>query len=102
MLARDIRTPRAHVGYSAFILCALRYNVRPMMWEGANRVDIVHTLAPWLTEHVKEPCRIDGVCCCLGLAVAGAATLLPVSEDTPLNECRRFKGSLCNYECRRD
>ena len=28
-------------------------------------------------------------------AAAGAATLLPVSEDTPLNECRHFLAAAC-------
>jgi hypothetical protein len=30
----------------------------------------------------------------MGLAVADAAILLPVSEDTPRNECRRFLGAV--------
>jgi hypothetical protein len=58
------------------------------MWEGANWVDIVHTFAPWQEEHCKDLCPVDGVCCFLGPAGAGAATLFPVSEEHPLNECR--------------
>ena len=89
-LARQIRTPRVYVGYSAFILFALRFGVRPFMWEGANRIDIVHTFAPWQDERCQEACSVDGVCCCLMPAVAGAARLVPVSEDAPLNQCQHF------------
>ena len=53
-LARQIRTPRNYVGYSAFILFALRFGVRPFMWEGANRVDIVHAFTPWQEERCQE------------------------------------------------
>ena len=63
-LARDIRTPRVYVGFSVFILCALRFAVRPFMWEGANRVDIVHAFASWQAERCQERCSVDGVCCC--------------------------------------
>ena len=72
-LARQIHTPCNYVGYSAFILFALRYGVRPFMWEGANRIDIVHTFAPWQEERCQEACSVDGVCCCLAPAVAGAS-----------------------------
>ncbi len=89
-LARQIRTPRDYVGYSAFIIFALRFGVRPFMWEGANRVDIVHVFAPWQEERCQEACTVDGVCCCLAPAVAGAAALIPVSVGTPLNQCRHF------------
>ena len=60
------------------------------MWEGANRIDIVHTFAPWQDERCQEACSVDGVCCCLMPAVAGAARLVPVSEDAPLNQCQHF------------
>jgi hypothetical protein len=62
-LARQLRDPRYYVGYSAFILFALRFGVRPFMWEGANRVDIVHTFAPWQEERCQEACSVVGVCC---------------------------------------
>ena len=89
-LARQIRTPRVYVGYSAFILFALRFGVRPFMWEGANRIDIVQTFAQWQEERCQKACSVDGVCCCLVAAVAGAAKLVPVSEDAPLNQCHQF------------
>ena len=89
-LAREIRTPCAYVGYAAFVILALRYGVRPFMWEGDTRVDIVNTYAPWQEERCNVLCAVDGVCCCLGPAVAGAATLFPVSKEHPLNECQHF------------
>jgi hypothetical protein len=49
-LARDLRTPGAYVGYSAFVLFALSFGVRPYMWEGTERIDIVEVFAPHLLE----------------------------------------------------
>ena len=60
------------------------------MWEGDTRVDIVNMYAPWQEERCNVLCAVDGVCCCLGPAVAGAGTLFPVSKEHPLNECQQF------------
>ena len=45
-LAREIRKPRAYVGYSAFVCFALAQNCRPHAWEGDARIDLVETYAP--------------------------------------------------------
>ena len=60
------------------------------MWEGDTRVDTVNMYAPWQEERCNVLCAVDGVCCCLGSAVAGAATLFPASKEHPLNECLHF------------
>ena len=52
-LARELRTPGAYVGYSAFVLFALSFGVRPYMWEGKERIDIVGQFAP----HLLERCQ---------------------------------------------
>ena len=90
-LAREIGEPRFYVGYAAFLLFALRFGVRPWMWEGSSRVDIVEAfLPPWQRERCQGRCFVDGVCTALAPSESGAAPLLPITEDTPLWECRHY------------
>ena len=93
-LARELRTPGAYVGYSAFVLLALSFGVRPYMWEGENRIDIVGHFAPHLLERCQRLCYVDGVGCRLGAAVDGVVSLLQVSAAHPLNTCNHFIGGV--------
>ena len=92
-LARDIGTARSYVGYSFFVLLALCKKCRPLMWEGASRVDIVKTFAPWALAQRLDVCVLEGVCCCLAPS-SDTAELLPVSSEHPLHECRHFIGGI--------
>ena len=93
-LARELRTPGAYVGYSAFVLFALSFGVRPYMWECENRIDIVGHYAPHLSERCQRSCYVDGVACRLGIAFDGAVSLLHVSLENPLNTCTQFIGGV--------
>ena len=46
-LARQIRKPRAWIGYIAFVLYGLLRKTKPQMWEGANKFCVIKTFAPW-------------------------------------------------------
>ena len=93
-MARELRTPGAYVGYSAFVLFALSFGVRPYMWEGDSRIDIVGHYAPHLSERCQRPCYVDGVACRLGTAFDGAVSLLHVSAENPLHTCNHFIGGV--------
>ena len=62
-LARDIRKPRAFIGYSAFLCFAMLRECRPCVWQGDNRVDLVEAFAPWAKDRCERQCVVDGVCC---------------------------------------
>ena len=89
-LARDIRRQRNYVGYSFFVLLALRKKVCPYMWEGSNLVNLLQTYAPWAVSSCEGPCAMQGVCCCCVPDDAGMVRMCPVSVEHPLHECRHF------------
>ena len=64
-LARSIRRIDGYVGYSAFVLFALHYGRRPMMWEGESLVDVVEAFAPWAAGDCATACKCEGVACVL-------------------------------------
>ena len=88
-LARDIRTPRKHVGYIAYVVLALRRRMRVCMWEGECKVELVATFAPWALELCTADAACDGICCCSSPAVAGRPWV-PVSAQHPLNEVKHY------------
>ena len=89
-LARQIRRPRATVGYSFFIWFGLCERCRPVLREGDVRVDILETFAPWALDMCLNDCAVEGLCCHFEVCEGGQAMLHPVSEDHPLNECNHF------------
>ena len=91
-LAREIRTPRAYVGYSFFVLFALCKKCRPALWEGEHRVSIIEQCAPWALEQDLRSCGVEGVCCCLEARPDGNVVMVPVSEEHLLHRCRHFLG----------
>ena len=60
------------------------------MWEGANRVNLLSLFAPWALPSAVAECAVDGVVCCMRALPSGRAEMVPVSEDSPLAECRHF------------
>ena len=93
-LAREIRKPRAFVGYSFFILLALTKRCRPVLWEGASKVDLMQTFAPWAIDQCVAECAVHAVCVCFAVSDGGAARMVPVSEAHPLHETRHFVAAI--------
>ena len=89
-MAREIRSPRAYVGYSFFVLLGLARKCKPHVWEGHNRVNLLSTFAPWGLDAAVAECAVDGVVCCVRALLSGRAEMVPVSEQHPLAECRHF------------
>ena len=90
-LAREIRSPRTYVGYSAFVLFALQYQTRLRVWEGGNCIDLLKVFAPWAIEGCTKMAMCDAVACALRAeAGAGRARLVPISDEHPLYLCRHF------------
>ena len=89
-LSRSIRGARQYVGYSAFVLFGLRFEVRPVIWEGEERIDLLDTFAPWALERCTKRCAVDAVTCCMVPRSGGHGEMVPVSEAHPLSQCRHF------------
>ena len=64
-LVRDLRRPRAYVGYTAFILFALCKKCQPCAWEGSNYVDLLDVFAPWAVSDNLQPCVMSAIPCAL-------------------------------------
>ena len=84
-LARDIRQPRHYIGYSAFMCFCLSRGCRAYIWEGGDRIDLLHSYAPWAIDRCPLRCAVDGVCCCLVPSDedVAVASMVPVSETHP-------------------
>ena len=90
-LARGIRAPRTYVGYSAFVLFALRYKTRLRVWEGTNCIDLLKVFAPWAIDDKTKTAFADAVACALcAVAGGGRANLVAISDEHPLYQCRHF------------
>jgi hypothetical protein len=89
-LAREIRKPRAYIGYSAFVLMGLHKKARPKAWEGEEPIDLIQTFAPWALAECTRECAVDAVCCVVEAQPGGYAQLFPISEIRPLEMCRHF------------
>lgn len=94
-LLRQILSENSYIGYSAFMLFALRFGRRPYVWEGENRKDLLDFYMPWAKEKCTEPCAVDGVACVLAAAedLFGEWTtveLRPVTPENPLHEVRHW------------
>ena len=87
-LAREIRTPGKYVGYSAFILMALLFKRRPIVWEGRKSWDLLQHYAGW-AEWCQQECAVDAIPCSLKATENGNIEILPVSEQNPLHRSGR-------------
>ena len=93
-LAREIRSPRAYVGYAAFILMGLLKKCRPRVYEGAAHIDLLKVFAPWATNHCTTELAVVAVPCALKATPNGLAELMPVCEEYPLSSIRHFVGGV--------
>ena len=85
-LARQIRTPRAYVGYSAFILMGLLKKGRPCVWEGTSFVDLLEVFAPWALEFCTSTFPMTAIACTLIAQPGGRVELAPICEQYPLSK----------------
>ena len=95
-LARTIRTPKAYVGYSAFILMGLLKRCRPCVWEGSTLIDLLAVFAPSASRGCdQQPLSITAILCTL--KQHGCAVTLdfePISGDYPLCTTTHFVAGL--------
>jgi hypothetical protein len=89
-LSREIRKPKAYVGYSAFILMGLLKKCRPCAWEGSSFIDLLEVFAPWALEHCTAPCPVRTIPCALVAQADGSVELAPISEEHPLSRTCHF------------
>jgi len=93
-LAREIRKPRFHIGYSAFVLMGLLMNSRPCVWEGSSFIDLIDTFAPWAKEHCVRSLLVTAIPCTLIAQAGGSVQCAPISDEHPLSEARHFVAGL--------
>merc|ERR1712217_147770 len=98
-LAREIRRPRAYVGYSAFILMGLLKKCQPCVWEGANFIDLLEVFAPWAKEHCTTLLPATAVPCTLMAKATGCVELIPISAEYPLSQTSHFVAGIRMPEC---
>ena len=98
-LAREIRRPRAYVGYSAFILMGLLTKSQPCVLEGATFIDLLEVFAPWAKTHCTTPLAIRAVPCALVAQAGGSVELVPISEEHPLSQTCHFVAGIAIPEC---
>ena len=96
-LARQIREPRAYVGYAAFILMGLVKKCRPCVFEGAAHLDLLKIFAPWALSESTTELAVSAVPCALKASANGLAELMPICEEYPLSNTSHFVGA-CTIE----
>ena len=91
-LAREILAQGKYIGHSAFVLFGLCYNVRPMIWEGENKVDLIEVYAPAFQHTAVAPCAVDGVACVLRPRTDWCTMndLMPVGEQFGLRHVNHW------------
>ena len=76
---------------AACIVFGLRYGLRPHMWEGANRVDLMAVYCPpSQLERCQKDCLVDGISVAVLRDQAGPGRIVPISDVHPLQRCRHF------------
>ena len=98
-LARDIRKPRAYVGYSAFILMGLLKKCQPCVLEGAAFMNLLDVFAPWAKEHCTTPVAVRAIPCTLVAQAGGSVELAPISEVHPLSKTSHFVAGIVFPGC---
>ena len=98
-LAREIRRPRAYVGYSAFILMGLLKKCRPCVWEGTSYIDLLQAVAPWALESCTTDVPIAAIPCTLIAQAGSSVDLAPVCEQYPLSRTSHYVAGIRIPEC---
>ena len=89
-LAREIRKPKAYVGYCAFILMGLLKACQPCVWEGDTFIDLLEVFAPWAKERCSRIPPVTAVACTLKAQDGGSVALVPISKEHPLSKTSHF------------
>ncbi len=89
-IARELRRPRAYVGYIAFSVFALCKKCRPCVWEGSNYVQLLDVFAPWALPVSLRPCVVTAIPCALVGIPGGMIECVPISEDVPLSRLSHY------------
>ena len=97
-LARQIRKPRAYVGYAAFILMGLVKKCRPCVFEGATHLDLLKIFAPWALSQSTTELAVLAVPCALKASANGLAELMPICKEYPLSNASHFVGACAMEE----
>ena len=108
-LARYIRMPRNYIGYSAFLLMALRHKCQPCVWEGSNLIDLLTVFAPWAKDHCTRRLPVTAIPCALMARAGGCVECMPISDEHPLSKTCHFvagveipetavAGNTCGFE----
>ena len=61
LFVEELRTAKAWVGLSAFLLFVLCRRLRVFVWYGTNRADIVENYAPWASEFISEELASEAI-----------------------------------------
>ena len=89
-LAREIRKPRAWIGYIAFVLYGLLRKTKPQMWEGANKFCVIDTFAPMFKDTCKGKCAFAAIPCALRRNHKGVIECVQISEENPLSRMSHY------------
>ena len=83
-LAREIRKPKAWIGYVAFVLFALLKRTKVHVWEGDYKFNLIKHFAPWAEGHCTKECAYAAIPCGLKRSIDGLAECVQISEEAPL------------------
>lgn len=89
-LAREIRKPRAYVGYAAFLLLALKKRCHVFIWEGSHRVNLLEVFAPWAVDSCLNMLTVDAILC----KYTPGHHCKQVSDDCPIDNCNHYVAGL--------
>ena len=89
--ARSIRQPGSYIGHSAFILFALSRRKRLYVWEGGERIYLLHTYATWACDMCSAAVAADAVACaCIVKGSGQIRDFAPIGDAHPLHTCRHW------------
>ena len=89
-LSRDTRTPKAWIGYIAFVLFALLKQCRLRVWEGANKFCFIEHFAPWAKNMCPKECAYAAIPCAFRTNPSGVAKCVQISDETPLSKTSHY------------
>ena len=98
-LAREIRRPKAYVGYSAFILMGLLKKQRPCVWEGTSFIDLLQVFAPWALEFCTSELPMTAIACSFVAQSGGAVELVGICEQHPLSNTTHYVAGIHIPQC---
>ena len=89
-LARELRKPKAWIGYVAFVLFALMRHIRLQMWEGANKFCVKDTFAPWAKPMCTNDCPFTVIPCALKKNIDGVIECVQIGDEHELSRMSHY------------